>query len=101
MSVGLEPWTEADLPLVQALIGDPVMMEHLGGPEAPEKIVERHGRYVGAPGVFNVTFEGVPAGWVGYWRLRPEQRLVLRPQCEITRRIALSRSARADTALPL
>ena len=63
MSVGLEPWTEADLPLVQALIGDPVMMEHLGGPEAPEKIVERHGRYVGAPGVFNVTFEGVrPAG---------------------------------------
>ena len=67
MGVRLEPWTEDDLPLVQALLGDPVMMEHLGGPEAPEKIVERHGRYIGAPGVFKVTFEVVPAGWVGYW----------------------------------
>ena len=50
MTVRLEPWTEDDLPLVQALLGDPAMMEHLGGPEAPEKIVERHGRYVGNPG---------------------------------------------------
>jgi RimJ/RimL family protein N-acetyltransferase len=67
MTVRLEAWTEDDLPLVQALLGDPVMMEHLGGPEAPDKIVERHGRYVGAPGVFKIVADGVAAGWVGYW----------------------------------
>ena len=49
MSIHLEPWTEDDLPLVQALLGDPVMMEYLGGPEDPDKIVERHGRYVDTP----------------------------------------------------
>jgi RimJ/RimL family protein N-acetyltransferase len=67
VTVRLEPWTEDDLPLVQALLGDPVMMEHLGGPESPEKIVERHGRYVGAPGVFKIVVDGVSAGWVGFW----------------------------------
>ena len=50
MSIHLEPWAEDDLPLLQALLGDPAMMEHLGGPETPEKIVERHGRYLGYPG---------------------------------------------------
>jgi RimJ/RimL family protein N-acetyltransferase len=68
MTVRLEPWTEDDLPLVQALLGDPVMTEHLGGPEAPEKIVERHQRYIGAPGIFKITLDGVGVGWVGYWQ---------------------------------
>jgi RimJ/RimL family protein N-acetyltransferase len=67
VTVRLEPWGEDDLPLLQALLGDPAMMDHLGGPEAPEKIVERHGRYLGAPGVFKVTLDGAGAGWVGYW----------------------------------
>ena len=43
------------------------MMEHLGGPEAPEKIVERHGRYLGAPGALRISVDGVGAGWVGFW----------------------------------
>ena len=67
MTVRLEPWGEDDLPLLQALLGDPVMMEHLGGPEAPEKIVERHHRYLGFPACFKITLDGVGAGWVGYW----------------------------------
>ena len=67
MSIRLEPWTEDDLPLVQALFGDPAMMEHLGGPEAPDKLVERLGRYVGIPTAFKITVDGVGAGWVGYW----------------------------------
>jgi RimJ/RimL family protein N-acetyltransferase len=67
MTVRLEPWGEDDLPLLQALLGDPVMMEHLGGPESPEKIVERHHRYLGFPACFKVTVDGVGAGWVGYW----------------------------------
>jgi RimJ/RimL family protein N-acetyltransferase len=67
VSIQLEPWTEDDLPLVQALLGDPVMTEYLGGPEAPDKIVERHARYVGAPGCLKIVVDGVGAGWVGYW----------------------------------
>jgi RimJ/RimL family protein N-acetyltransferase len=67
MTVRLEPWGEDDLPLLQALLADPVMMEHLGGPEAPEKIVERHQRYLGFPSCFRISVDGVGAGWVGYW----------------------------------
>jgi RimJ/RimL family protein N-acetyltransferase len=67
VSIELQPWTQDDLPLVQALLGDPVMMEHLGGPESPERIAERHQRYVGDPGVFKIVVDGAAAGWVGYW----------------------------------
>jgi len=69
-SVRLEPWGEADLPLLQQLLGDPRMTEHLGGPESPEKIAERHTRYLEAEsGLFKVVDEetGDGAGWVGYW----------------------------------
>ena len=67
VSIAIEPWAEDDLPLVQALLGDPVMMEHLGGPEDPDKIVARHRRYLGDPGIFKIVVDGVGAGWVGYW----------------------------------
>jgi RimJ/RimL family protein N-acetyltransferase len=45
------------------------MTEHLGGPESPEKIAERHERYLKAEsGLFKVVDEtGKSAGWVGYW----------------------------------
>jgi RimJ/RimL family protein N-acetyltransferase len=45
------------------------MTEHLGGPESPEKIAERHERYLKAEsGLFKVVDEtGESAGWVGYW----------------------------------
>ena len=67
MKVTLHPWGEDDLPLLHALLGDPAMMEHLGGPETPEKIVERQGRYVGNPGALKIVVDGVGAGWVGFW----------------------------------
>ena len=66
----LEPWGEGSLALLERLLGDPAMMEHLGGPESPEKIAERQARYE-QPGskqfkvVDEATGEGV--GWVGYW----------------------------------
>ena len=72
--VRIEPWGEEDLPLLQGLLGDPEMTEHLGGPEPPEKIVERQARYArpAEPGrgrqfkiVLAPSGEGV--GWVGYW----------------------------------
>jgi RimJ/RimL family protein N-acetyltransferase len=70
----LEPWSEDDQPLLERLLGDPAMTEHLGGPEPPEKIAERHKKYLGLRGdspdkMFRIvdaaTGEGV--GSVGYW----------------------------------
>ncbi|HST26452.1 MAG TPA: GNAT family N-acetyltransferase [Gaiellaceae bacterium] len=68
--VRLEPWGPGDLPLLQKLLGDPAMMEHLGGPETPEKIAERQARYERPDSrqfriVDGATGEAV--GHVGYW----------------------------------
>lgn len=66
----IEPWSEDDLPLLERVVGDPAMMEHLGGPESAEKIAERQARYE-QPGSkqFKIVDEssGEPVGWVGYW----------------------------------
>jgi RimJ/RimL family protein N-acetyltransferase len=69
----LEPWGEGDEPLLQRLLGDPVMTEHLFGPESPEKIAERHQRYLKLPGtgtgeMFKVVdAAGESVGSIGYW----------------------------------
>ncbi len=47
--VQLRPWAEDDLPLLEKLLGDPDMMVHLGGPESPEQILERHQSYMRLP----------------------------------------------------
>ena len=68
--IRLEPWGEGDLPLLERCLADPAMMEHLGGPESPEKIAERQLRYQ-QPGSrqYKIVVEpaGEGAGWVGYW----------------------------------
>ncbi len=73
-SVDIRLWAEADLPLLERLMGDPVMTEHIGGPETPEKIRERHQRYCQSSHtgkdlmyVIAVGPERVAAGSVGYW----------------------------------
>ncbi len=67
--IRLEPWGEDDLPLVQRLMGDPAMTEHLGGPESPEKLAERQERYARpGSGMFKVVDEtGDAVGSVGFW----------------------------------
>jgi RimJ/RimL family protein N-acetyltransferase len=68
--VRLEPWGKNDLPLLEQLLGDPQMMEHLGGPESPEKIAERQARYEREDSkMFKVVDEatGEAVGSVGYW----------------------------------
>jgi len=68
MTVRLEPWGEDDLPLLRALVGDPAMMAHLGGPESPERIARRQERYArSGSGMYKVLADGVPAGSVGFW----------------------------------
>lgn len=70
----IEPWHERDLPLLEQLLGDSRMMEHLGGPESPEQIAARHLRYLepGDPGagrMFRIVelAGGAAVGSVGYW----------------------------------
>jgi RimJ/RimL family protein N-acetyltransferase len=73
-AVRLEAWGTDDLPLLEKLMGDPAMTEHLGGPESPEKIAERQARYesvedTGKGRMFKIVVEatGEAAGSVGYW----------------------------------
>jgi RimJ/RimL family protein N-acetyltransferase len=68
--VRIEPWGEGDLPLLEKLMGDPAMTEHLGGPESHEKIVERQARYERADsGIFKIVdvATGDAVGSVVYW----------------------------------
>jgi len=72
--VALRPWAADDLDLLQRLLGDPRMTEHLGGPEAPEKIARRHERYVDMTGpgqIFVITLgpQREPVGSIGYWEM--------------------------------
>lgn len=70
--VDLRPWAEGDLPLLERLMGDPAMTEHLGGPESPEKIRSRNERYsheqsTGMMFVIVVGPKKTAAGSIGYW----------------------------------
>jgi len=70
--VRIEPWGAGDLPLLERLMGDAAMTEHLGGPEPHEKIVDRQARYerlvASGPGcMFKIVVDGAPAGSVGFW----------------------------------
>jgi RimJ/RimL family protein N-acetyltransferase len=71
----LQPWSAGDLPLLEKLLGDPNMTEHLGGPENPEQILRRHQRYLdlaeeGTDHMFKIVLQanGEGVGSVGYWR---------------------------------
>ena len=72
--VALRAWRADDLGLMERLLGDPRMTEHLGGPESPERIRKRLDSYLdvdtkdaGAMFVIVVGAERAAAGSVGYW----------------------------------
>jgi len=46
--IAIEPWGAGHLALLEELLGDPAMMEFLGGPESAEKLAERQRRYEAA-----------------------------------------------------
>jgi RimJ/RimL family protein N-acetyltransferase len=73
-TVELRLWSDADLPLLVQVMGDPAMTEHLGGPENDEQIRRRHRRYLDLPSsgggrmfAIAVASDGDLAGSVGYW----------------------------------
>lgn len=81
IAVRLEPWAEEDLPLLESLLGDTEMMQHLGGPETPEQIAKRHQRYLHLPAsdrMFAIHLEGEsePAGSIGFWEKHWRDQLV-------------------------
>lgn len=74
LSVEIRPWLLSDHALLERLMGDPAMMEHLGGPESPEKIRLRNERYVRSNDptqgrMFAIVAgpERVGVGSIGYW----------------------------------
>jgi RimJ/RimL family protein N-acetyltransferase len=72
VAVTLEPWGNGDLPLLERLMGDPRMTEHLGGPESAERLRERQGRYErleGGDRMFRIVdaASGAGVGSVGFW----------------------------------
>ncbi|MEX1143533.1 MAG: GNAT family N-acetyltransferase [Anaerolineales bacterium] len=74
LQLKLRPWEVGDLPLLERLMGDPDMTRYLGGPETPEKIRNRHEKYVAAKGtdhtrVFVVVTspDSAPVASVIYW----------------------------------
>jgi len=80
-TVTLERWGSGDLPLLERLMGDPRMTEHLGGPESPDKLRERQNRYErldsGGDRMFKIVdvASGAAVGSVGFWtkKWRDEQ----------------------------
>ena len=84
MDIDIRLWSEGDLALLERLLGDPAMTEHLGGPETPEKIRERHARYCSSSladsepqFVIVIGHQQTAAGWIGYWEREWQGRLVL------------------------
>ena len=72
VSVVLAPWGSGDLPLLERLMGDARMTEHLGGPESPDKLRQRQARYASLEGgdrMFKIidVATGAGVGSVGYW----------------------------------
>lgn len=72
VTVTLEPWGKGEEPLLQRLLGDPRMTEHLGGPESPEQLRQRQARYErldGADRMFKIVdlASGDGVGSVGFW----------------------------------
>jgi RimJ/RimL family protein N-acetyltransferase len=69
-TVTLEPWGPGDLPLLERLMGDPRMTEHLGGPESPKKLRERQARYERPESrMFRIVdvADRADVGSVGFW----------------------------------
>ena len=73
----IEPWGAGDHALLEQLVGDPAMMEHLGGAESAEKIAERQGRYEQpGSGMFKIVASGEGCGSVGFWEREWRNRTV-------------------------
>ena len=65
--VTLRPSAMGDLWLLRETLGNPAMMEHLGGIESAEQIERRHARFLSGRDMFTVWESGSVVGSVGFW----------------------------------
>jgi len=70
--IQIKPWEDKDLDLLFQ-INQPEMMEHLGGPESKEEILNRHNRYLNLSDkgcMFSIKLlpDFKTVGSVGYWQ---------------------------------
>jgi RimJ/RimL family protein N-acetyltransferase len=70
-TVTIRPWSEGDLPVLEAN-NAPEMMGYLGGPETAEKLARRHRVFLDGwaddtAWLFVVLADDEPVGSVGYW----------------------------------
>lgn len=72
--IDLQPWSDDDLWVVERFLSDPEMMEHLGGPQSREQILNAHQRFLntgtsGAGRMFKVTLGpgSDVIGNIGFW----------------------------------
>ena len=82
-NVRIETWSEGDYEVVEKVMGDPSMTEHLGGPEGPDRLRSRHERYTKLAGtgtgrMFKIVdvASGEAVGSVGYWEKEWRDELV-------------------------
>lgn len=75
VAVRIVPWSANDLPVLERS-NTPGMTAYLGGPESPDKIAERHAKYLrlgesGDACMFTIHADGIadPVGSVGYWAI--------------------------------
>jgi RimJ/RimL family protein N-acetyltransferase len=80
--LGFRQWSRADLPLAQALWGDPEVTRFIGGPFSPEKIQERLNSEIALCSRHNVQYwptflreSHEHAGCAGLRPYRPENRI--------------------------
>ncbi|MCW5873743.1 MAG: GNAT family N-acetyltransferase [Anaerolineales bacterium] len=73
-AITLRPYGDGDFELLRATLGVPEMTQFLGGPESPEKLSQRHQRYValqekGENRMFVILAgaEQQAVGTIGYW----------------------------------
>ena len=72
--IELLPWSDGDLWAVDRFLSDPKMMQHLGGPQGREQVVNQHKRYLetaasGTGQMFKIVLSPATEaiGSIGYW----------------------------------
>ncbi|PLP58945.1 GNAT family N-acetyltransferase [Mesorhizobium loti] len=69
--VTLDTWSSSDVDILERC-NTPEAKRYVGGPETPEKLLDRHQRYLdkAIPGeirMFRISCDGLGAGSIGYW----------------------------------
>ena len=72
--IDLVPWAYGDLWVAERILSDPEMMEHLGGAQSREQVLDAHARYLdtarsdtGAMFTVVVRPDSEVVGNIGYW----------------------------------